>query len=137
MGNRGHNRRGPKRGRLLYLFRGKLCPRLTQCGLGRGLLLYQVASSSIQPFGHNRYGPKIGEGAVPLLGEGELCPHLTQCGPGRPAEAYFCTKLRLHPAVLVTTDKNWGLCPFRGGELRPYLPQRRLGRGLPPYQVAS
>ena len=28
-------------------------PHLTQCGLGRGLPLYQVASWSIQPFGHN------------------------------------------------------------------------------------
>jgi len=46
--------------------RGELGPRLTQCGLGRGLLPYQVASSSIQPFGHNRHGEKLG--AVPLLG---------------------------------------------------------------------
>ena len=30
-----------------------LGPHLTQCYLGRGLPLYQVASSSIQPFGHN------------------------------------------------------------------------------------
>jgi len=40
--------------------------RLTQCGHGRGLLPYQVASSSIQPFGHNKHRPKTG--AVPLLG---------------------------------------------------------------------
>jgi len=32
---------------------------------GPGLAPYQVTSSSIQPFGRNRYGPKIG-GAVPL-----------------------------------------------------------------------
>jgi len=31
----------------------------------------------MQPFGRNRYGPKIG-GLCPL-GEGELGPHLTQC----------------------------------------------------------
>jgi len=30
-----------------------LGPHLTQCGLGRGLPLYQVTSWSIQPFGHN------------------------------------------------------------------------------------
>jgi len=30
-----------------------LGPHLTQYGLGRGLPLYQVPSSSIQPFGHN------------------------------------------------------------------------------------
>ena len=28
------------------------------------------------------------------------------------------------------------LCPFPGG-MGPHLTQRRLGRGLPPYQVAS
>jgi len=39
---------------------GVLGPRLTQCGLGRGLFPYQVASSSIQPFSHNRHGPKTG-----------------------------------------------------------------------------
>ena len=48
---RGHNRHGPKSGEGLYLLcpfgEGELGPRLTQCGLGRGLLPYQVASSSI------------------------------------------------------------------------------------------
>jgi len=33
--------------------RGALGTRLIQCGLRRDLLPYQVASSSIQPFGHN------------------------------------------------------------------------------------
>jgi len=55
--------------------------RLKQCGLG-GLLLYQVASSSIQPFGHNIHGPKIGWGCAPL-GEGS---NVAQ------AEAYLRTK---------------------------------------------
>jgi len=32
---------------------GRLSPHLTQCGQGRGLPPYQVASWSIQPFGHN------------------------------------------------------------------------------------
>jgi len=31
-----------------------------QCGLSGGLLPYQAASSSIQPFGHNAHGPEIG-----------------------------------------------------------------------------
>jgi len=42
---------------------GVLCPfhkalgtRLIQCGLLQGLLPYQVASPSIQPFGHNSVG---------------------------------------------------------------------------------
>ena len=44
---------------------GELNPCLTKCCLGRGLPSYQVASRSIQPFGHNRYGQKIG-GCAPL-----------------------------------------------------------------------
>ena len=54
MGDRGHNRHGPKRGGgVLCPFRGALGICLTQCGLCRCLLPYQVASSSIQPFGLN------------------------------------------------------------------------------------
>jgi len=39
----------------------------------------------------------------------------------------------------INIAKNWErLCPlFPGGELDPHLTQSRLGRGLPPYQVAS
>jgi len=55
---------------------GELGPHLTQCRLGRGLPQYQAASSSIQPFGHNRHRPKIG-GSTGFLGRG-LGPHLTQ-----------------------------------------------------------
>jgi len=62
MGDRGHNRHGPNRaGAAVPLSRGAGTPSNTMC-LGRGLLPYQVASSSIQPFGHNRHGPKIGWG---------------------------------------------------------------------------
>jgi len=70
MGDRGHNRHGPKRGvGLLCPFRGELGPRLIQRGLrrGLGLLPYKAASSSIQPVGHhNRHEPKTG--CVPFLG---------------------------------------------------------------------
>jgi len=34
-------------GAAVTLLRGELGARVTQCGLGRGLLLYQVATSSI------------------------------------------------------------------------------------------
>jgi len=61
-------------------FRGQLAPHLTQCRLHRGILPYQVASWSIQPFGYNRHGPKIGGCAS--LGRGAKS-HLTQCGQGR------------------------------------------------------
>ena len=49
-------------------FRG-LGPHLTQSPLGWGLPSHQVASWSIQPFGHNRKWPKIG-GSAPLWGWG-------------------------------------------------------------------
>jgi len=38
----------------------ELGPHLTQCRLGRGLPPYQVVSRSIQPFGHNKHGARIG-----------------------------------------------------------------------------
>jgi len=38
---------------VLCPFRGELGTRIIQCGVCRGQLPYQVASSSIQPFGHN------------------------------------------------------------------------------------
>ena len=56
MGNRGHNRHGPKRGRGAVPLSLSAGNRLIQCGLCGGLLPYQVASSSIQPFGHNSVG---------------------------------------------------------------------------------
>jgi len=47
----GRDRHGPKSGEGLLW--GTLGHHLTQCGLGWGLPLYQVASWFIQPFGHN------------------------------------------------------------------------------------
>ena len=46
---------------------GALGPRLTKCGLGRGLLPYQVASSSIQPFGYKAVGQILGGGCALFL----------------------------------------------------------------------
>jgi len=57
MGDRGHNRHGPKRGGVVLCpFHGALETCLIQCSLRRGLIPYQVASSSIEPFGHNSIG---------------------------------------------------------------------------------
>ena len=60
---------GKKWGTAVPLSWGELGPHITQCCLGRSLPPYQMASWSIQPFGHNRHGPKI-EGPVPLFGGG-------------------------------------------------------------------
>ena len=56
MGDRGHNRHGPKREGVLCPSHGALGTRVIQCGLHRGLLPYQVTSSSIEPFGQNSAG---------------------------------------------------------------------------------
>jgi len=44
----------------------------------------------------------------------------------------------IHTAVWPqrTLAENWGLCPFRGGGAGFHLTQCRVGRGIPPYQVA-
>jgi len=125
---------GRKRGGgLLCPFRGQLGPRLIQCGLGKGPLPCQVASSSIQPFCHNRHGPKIG-GSTPFLGRPVLGPHLTQFPLG------LHTKWHLDPSShLVTTDmgrKLGGSATLGEGELHPHLAHVQ-GRGLPACQVSS
>jgi len=55
---------------------GESSPHLTQSRLGQGVPPYQVASLSMQPFGHNRHGPKIG-GSAPFLGKGAGFPSNT------------------------------------------------------------
>ena len=95
---------------------GELGPHLAQCGMGRGLPPCQVASSSIQPFGHNRHGPKIGGGALPpFWGRGAGSPSNTMSLGSRPTS--IPSGVLIHPAVWpqLTWAKNWGLCPFGGG----------------------
>jgi len=102
---------------------GELDPNLTQYGLSRGLLPYQVASSSTQPFGHNRHGPKTG-GCAPF--RRELRPHLTQRG----AEVNLRTKWHLDPSSRLATidmgQKLGGGCALFLGELGPHRTQSRL-----------
>ena len=97
------------------LSRGELGPPLT-CGLGRGLLLYQVASSSMQPFGHNRHGPKIG-GCASFRVAGS--PSNTT-SPG-PRPTFIPSGIFVNPAVWPqrTFAENWGAVPFLGGSWVP------------------
>jgi len=145
MGDRGHNRHGLKRWGLLCPFRAELGLRLIQCGLGRGLLPYQVASSSIQPFGHNKHGPKTGKlqwnlnksSAIAEMGDrghnrhgpkrGECYAPFVEAGtpsstmwPGPRSTSVFRTKRRLHPSShLATIDMGQKLggwvCPLFWG----------------------
>jgi len=88
---------GGREWRLLCSFRRELGPRLIQCGLGRGLLPSQVASSSIQPFCHNRHGPKIGwEWVCPFLGLAGS-PSNTKSHRTRPTS--IPSGILIHPAI--------------------------------------
>jgi len=59
-----------------------------------------VSSKSIQPFGHNGHGPKIGGGAVPLSLEGSWVPiQHNMAGP----EAYMHAKFHLDPSNRLAT----------------------------------
>jgi len=117
MDDRGHNRHGPKRRSLLCPFCGQLGPRLIQCDPGpRSILLYQLASSSIQKIDHNRHGPKIGWGWMcPFSGDRWVpIKHKVTW-----AKAYLHTKWHLSPSSRLATidigQKLGELCPFRGG----------------------
>ena len=86
--------------------------------------------------GYNGLDMGLSRGAVLLLGEaGSPCNTNVAC-----AEAYLHTKWHLDPfSRLATIDmgrKLGAVIPF-GGKLSPHVTQSRLGRGLPPYQVAS
>jgi len=115
MVDRSHNRHGPKRGRgLLCPFRGELGLRLIQRDLGRGLLRYQVASSSIRPLGHNRHKPLLVGWVCPFSG-GAGSPSNTKSPGPRPTS--IPSGIIVHPAVWPqrTLAENWGAVPFSGG----------------------
>ena len=119
MGDRGNNRRGPKRWGLLCPFRAELGPRLIQCGLGRCLLPYQVASSSIQPFGHNKRVPKLGGSGCALCSGS---PSNTKSPGPRPTS--IPSAILVHPVVWPqrTLAENWRDCaPLGEGNLGPHL----------------
>jgi len=59
--------------------------------------------------------------------------------PG-PRPTFVPSGVLIRPAVWQqqTWAENWRVVPpFWGRELGPHLTECRLGRGLPPYQVAS
>ena len=86
-------------------FWGELGPHLTQCRLGWGLSPYQVASWSIQPFGHKRYMGRKLRGSAPL-GRGAGSPSNTMWPGPRPT----CVPsfiLILDPSNRLATVHQW------------------------------
>jgi len=115
----------------------ELEPRLTQWALDRGLLPDQVASSSIQPFGHNRHRLKIGWGRCAFFLGVAGSPSNTKSPGPRPTSTQ--SGILVDPAVWPqrTLDQNWEDVPLYGRGAGSHLTQYRVSRGLPPYQVAS
>jgi len=112
---------------------GELVPHVAQCCLDQGPLPCQVPSLSIQPFGHNGHGPKIGW-LLPLFGEGSLFPifsHLWSQSPG-PRPTSVPSGILIHPATWLQQiwAENWGY-PFAGGGVGSPSNTTWPGRGLP------
>jgi len=79
------------------IWENQLVP-VTQSYLGRGLPPYQVASEVVQPFGHNRHGPKIGGCAN--SGDGSWVPIQHNVAG---AEAYLHARFYLDPSKRLAT----------------------------------
>jgi len=97
-----------------------------QCGQGRGLLLYQVASTSMHPFGHNRHGPKIGG----------VCVHFFLGVDGSPSNTKTPV-LRLppyHGYKITMLHTKWHL--DASSRLATIKMRRKLG-ALPPFLVRA
>ena len=112
-----YNKHAPKRGGgLLCPFRGELGPRLIQYGLSRGLLPYQVESSSIRQFGHNSLGSKIGwECGSAFFLEVAASPSNTKSHGPRPTSTP--SGILVHSAVWPPRMlvRKLGLCLIGGG----------------------
>jgi len=118
MGDRGHNRHGPKIRGLLCLFRGgggdpgELDPRLTQRGLDQVYFRTKWRFHPSSRLATIDMGRKLGD-CAPFRGSWVPIEHKVAW-----AEAYLYTKWHLSPfSRLATTDigrKLGGLCRFRG-----------------------
>jgi len=115
----------------------ELGPHITQCCPGQGQPPYQEALWSIQTFGHNRHGPKIGRGLCPFFGRGELGAHLAQCGLGQGLPPRHVTSWSIQPFGHNRYGPKIGGCaPLEEGQLGPHLTQCGQRRGLPACQVS-
>ena len=96
---------------------------------------YQVASWSVQPFGHKTWAKNWGD-CDPFLGE--LGLYLTESRLGRGLPPYQVGSWSIQPVGHTRRAENSGaVSPFFEAELGPHLTQSRLGQGLHPYQVSS
>ena len=136
MGDRGHNRHRPKGGGCCAPFTGA-GTRLVECGLGRGL--YFRTKRRIHRSSHLAtldMGQKLSGVGVPFFMG--VAGSTSNTMSRRPRPTSVPSGIFIHLAVWHNTwAKNWGGAVPLLQELGPHLTQCRLGRRLPPYQVAS
>jgi len=136
MGDRGHNRYGPKRGDAVPLSRGggagspsnTLWPGPRSTSVPSTILIW-----SVQPFGHNRHGAKIG--GLPFWGRGARSPSIRM--PLRLRPISVPSGILIHQVVwpqqiAALWAKNRG--PLLGEGSWVPIQHNGQGRGLPPCQ---
>ena len=139
MGDRGHNRHGPKRGGCCAPFAESWDPVYTMCSMAWAEVYFRT-KWRLYPFSRLAtidMGQKLGGVVMPFfLGVAGSISNTESHGP-RPTS--MPTGILVHPAVWQqrTSAENKILCPFRGAELGPHLTQCRVGRRLPPHHAAS
>jgi len=109
MGDRGHNRHGPKRGGLLCPFRwngtpsNTMLPRPRSTSVPSGVFIHPAV-------GHNRHGRKLG-GSECLFSGVAGSPSNTKSPGSRPI--FILSGIIVHPAAWPqrTLAKNWGSVP--------------------------
>jgi len=92
---------------------GRAGPHQTQCGLGRDLPPYQVASWSSSHFVTIDMGWKVGRGAVPLS-RGAESPFNTMSPGPRPTTVPNGIFIHLAVWPQQTWAENWGCAPLGG-----------------------
>ena len=114
---------------------GYLGPHRTQCRVGRGLPPYQVVSSSMQPFGHNRHGPKTGEALPPFWRGRTGSPSNTMSLWSKPTS--LPSGILMHPASWPQQiwAENWGPVPHWGR--RAGSPSNTIWPGPRPTRMPS
>jgi len=99
--------------------------------------LRPTSSWFIQPFCHNKHGPKIWVDSTPFLGRGSGSPSNT-VALGRGLPPYQVEAWSMQPFGRNGYGPKIGGCaPLGEGELGPHLTQCGQGRGLRARQVSS
>jgi len=135
MGDRGHKQHRPKTGGRAPFRRGELGPHLTQRRWAEAYLRTKWHLDPSSRLATIDMGRKFG--LRPFWGRCSWAPSNTMSLGLRPIS--LPSGMFIHPAIWPQQiwAKKWGAVPPGKGSWAPHLAQCRLGRDLPPCQVAS